>query len=161
MLYKKGIVKNFAKYTGKHLCWTHFFDKVKGLRLVTLLENRLQHRCFPKTFAKPLRITFSQSNSSSNRICWKFHGYLISGTGGVLINRGTGISKNYPVRVNVKKRIKTNKNKTYTLNINNMYLLCIILPIYGFFTRFSHVFVICNHLKFDNCIEIVIFSTGE
>ena len=27
---EKGVLKNFAKYTGKHLCWSLFFNKVAG-----------------------------------------------------------------------------------------------------------------------------------
>ena len=30
---KKGILRNFAKFTGKHLCQSHFFNKIAGLRL--------------------------------------------------------------------------------------------------------------------------------
>ena len=29
--YKKGAFRNFAKFTGKHLCQSHFFNKVAGL----------------------------------------------------------------------------------------------------------------------------------
>ena len=35
---KKGVRKNFAKFTGKHLCQSLFFSKVAGLRLATLLK---------------------------------------------------------------------------------------------------------------------------
>ena len=28
----KGVLRNFAKFTGKHLCQSLFFDKVAGLR---------------------------------------------------------------------------------------------------------------------------------
>ena len=31
---KKGVLKNFAKFTGKHLCQSLFFNKVAGLRLL-------------------------------------------------------------------------------------------------------------------------------
>ena len=34
----KGILKNFAEFKRKHLCWILFFDKVEGLRPVTLLK---------------------------------------------------------------------------------------------------------------------------
>ena len=34
---KKAVLRNFAKFTGKHLC----------LRPATLLKKRLLHRCFP------------------------------------------------------------------------------------------------------------------
>ena len=29
---KTGVLRNFAKFTGKHLCQSIFFDKVAGLR---------------------------------------------------------------------------------------------------------------------------------
>ena len=29
---KKGVLKNLAKFTGKHLCQSLFFNKVAGLR---------------------------------------------------------------------------------------------------------------------------------
>ena len=29
---KKGVLKNFAKFTGKHLCQRLFFNEVAGLR---------------------------------------------------------------------------------------------------------------------------------
>ena len=32
---KKGVLRNFAKFTGKHLCRSLFFNKVAGLRPVT------------------------------------------------------------------------------------------------------------------------------
>ena len=32
MFYKKGVLRNFAKFTGKHLCQGLFFNKVAGLR---------------------------------------------------------------------------------------------------------------------------------
>ena len=33
---KKGVLKNAAKFTGKHLCQSLFFNKVAGLRHATL-----------------------------------------------------------------------------------------------------------------------------
>ena len=44
---RKGVLWNFVKFTGKHLCQSLFFDKVVGLRPATLLKKRLWHRCFP------------------------------------------------------------------------------------------------------------------
>ena len=55
---KKRILKNFTKFTGKHLCQRLFFNKVAGLRAATLLKKRLWHRCFPVNFVKFLRTTF-------------------------------------------------------------------------------------------------------
>ena len=44
---KKGVLRNFAKFIGKHLCQSLFFNKVAGLRRT------------PVNFAKFLRIPFS------------------------------------------------------------------------------------------------------
>ena len=54
---KKGLLKNFAKFTGKHLCQNLFFNKVADLRPATLFKKRFWHRCFPVNFAKFLRNT--------------------------------------------------------------------------------------------------------
>ena len=49
MYKKKGIVKNFAKFTRKHLCLNLFFNKDAGLRssessdLLLLLQNIVRH----------------------------------------------------------------------------------------------------------------------
>ena len=58
VFYKKGVLRNFAKLTGKHLCQGLFFNKVAGLRPATLLKRRLWHRCFLVNFLKFLRPTF-------------------------------------------------------------------------------------------------------
>ena len=46
MCCKKGVLKNFAKFTEKQLCQSPFFNKVAGLRPGTLLKKRLWYRCF-------------------------------------------------------------------------------------------------------------------
>ena len=56
---KQSVLRNFAKFTGKHLCQRLFFNKVAGLRPVTLLKKSLWHRCFHVNFAKFLRAHFS------------------------------------------------------------------------------------------------------
>ena len=60
---KKVFLKNFRKFSGKHLCWSLFFNKVSRLRPATLLKKRLQQRCFPVNFVKFLRIRFWKSTS--------------------------------------------------------------------------------------------------
>ena len=40
VLCKKGALKIFTKFTGKHLCQSLFFNKVAGLRPATLLKMR-------------------------------------------------------------------------------------------------------------------------
>ena len=60
---KTGVLINFAKLIGKHLCPNLFFDKFAGLRYAALLKKRLQHTCFPAHFGKFSRTTIS------NNIC--------------------------------------------------------------------------------------------
>ena len=65
---KEGVVRNFAKFTGKHLCTSLFFNKVAGLRPLLkkrlwhrpsiLLKKRLWYMCFRVNFAKFLRTSF-------------------------------------------------------------------------------------------------------
>ena len=51
---KAFVLRNFAKFTGKHLCQSLFFNKVAR----NFIKKRLWHRCFPVNFAKFLRTTF-------------------------------------------------------------------------------------------------------
>ena len=60
---KKGVLRNFAKFTGKHLCQSLFLNKVAGLRSATLLKKKLWHRRLPVKFAKFLRTPFLQNTS--------------------------------------------------------------------------------------------------
>ena len=53
--FKKGVLKIFAKFTGKHLCQSLFFNW--NFRW-TLLKMRLWHRCLPVNFAKFSRTLF-------------------------------------------------------------------------------------------------------
>ena len=62
---KKGVPKTFAKFTGKHLCQSLFFNKASGLRPATL-KKRIWQRCFPVKFAKFLRT--SSLDSTSGRL---------------------------------------------------------------------------------------------
>ena len=60
---KKSVLRNFTKFTGKHLCQSLFFNKVAGLRSATLLKKGLWHKCFPVNFVKVLRTPFLQNTS--------------------------------------------------------------------------------------------------
>ena len=53
---KKGVLRNFVKFTGKHPCQSLFFNKVASP--ATLLKKRLWHSCFPVNFAEFLRTPF-------------------------------------------------------------------------------------------------------
>ena len=58
MFYEKSILKSFAKFTGKHLRRSLFFNKVTGFRSATLLKKRLRHKFFTVHFVKFLRTPF-------------------------------------------------------------------------------------------------------
>ena len=60
---KKGVLRNFVKFTERHLCQRLSY-KVAGLRPTALLKKRPWHRCFPVNFAKFLEIPFLQNTSS-------------------------------------------------------------------------------------------------
>ena len=56
MFYEVGLLKNFEKLTGKHLCQGFFFlMKLRTIKPATLLKKRLQRRCFTVDFAKFLK----------------------------------------------------------------------------------------------------------
>ena len=57
---RKGVLRNFANLTRKHLCQSLFFDKVAGF---SLWKERLWHRCFHVNFVKFLRTLYLQNTS--------------------------------------------------------------------------------------------------
>ena len=58
VFWKKGFLRNFAKFKGKHLCQSLFFNKSAGMRTATLLKKSLWYRCFPVNIAKFPRTPF-------------------------------------------------------------------------------------------------------
>ena len=46
---KNGVLRNFAIFTGKHLCWRLFLIKLQKRKVI---KKKLQHRCFPVNIAK-------------------------------------------------------------------------------------------------------------
>ena len=52
---KKGVLKNFTKFTGKYLCQSLFFNK--GLKPATLLKKRLA-QLFSFKFSQIFKNTF-------------------------------------------------------------------------------------------------------
>ena len=58
MFCKKGILKIFAKFAGKHLCWSLLFNKFTRLQSATILRKMIQHGDFPVNSAKFLRTPF-------------------------------------------------------------------------------------------------------
>ena len=55
VFYKKGILKNFAIFTGKHLC--------QSLFLSCNIKKRLWHRGLPVNFSRFLRTSFLENTS--------------------------------------------------------------------------------------------------
>ena len=54
MLFKIGVLNNFAIFTETHLCWSFFFKALQ----VKLFKKKLQHRCFPENIEKFVRAAF-------------------------------------------------------------------------------------------------------
>ena len=93
---KKGVLKNFAKSTGKRLCRSLSFNKVAGLRSAASLKKRLWHRCFSVNFAKSLRTPMHRTHLDdcfSGRLLLKFQTYIY-------------IYFKYISRVKIKRRSK-------------------------------------------------------
>ena len=55
---KKAILKNFSKFTGKHLCWSFFFNKVADLRPATLLKKETPTQLFSYSFCEIFKNTY-------------------------------------------------------------------------------------------------------
>ena len=60
---KKGVLRNFTKFSEKRPWQSLFFIKVAGLRPSTLLKKRPWHRCFPLNFVKFLGTPFLKNTS--------------------------------------------------------------------------------------------------
>ena len=63
----KDALKNFTKFTGKHLRQSLFSNKVANLMLATVLKKRLGHSCFPVDFAKRSLVDASKDYFSSHQ----------------------------------------------------------------------------------------------
>ena len=57
---KKGVLRNFAKFTGKHLCQRLFFDKGAGLRpnACNFIKKQSLAQVFPCEFCEISKNTF-------------------------------------------------------------------------------------------------------
>ena len=87
MFCKKGVLRNFAKFTRKHLCQSLLFNKVAWLSPATLLKKKLWHRCFPVNFAKFLKTPFLTEehiflqNASSVLFCLVTYSHILENCG--------------------------------------------------------------------------------
>ena len=53
-----GVLENIAKFTGKHLCQSLFFNKVVGLRDATLLKKETLAQVFSCEVCEIFKNTF-------------------------------------------------------------------------------------------------------
>ena len=54
---KRGLLRNFAKFTGKHLCQSHFFNKVAVMRSAAFKKETLE-QVFSCGFCEIIKNTF-------------------------------------------------------------------------------------------------------
>ena len=66
---RKGVLRSFIKFTGKHMC--------HSLTPATLLKNRLWHRCFPVNFVKFLRKLFFTEHLWTTSVKFSFFSAVI------------------------------------------------------------------------------------
>ena len=60
---RKGVLRNFAKFTGKHLCQVLFYNKVAGPEPAALLKKETLAQVFSYEFCEISENTFSQNTS--------------------------------------------------------------------------------------------------
>ena len=60
-VFKIGVLKTFAIFTGKHLCWSIFL-------INNFFTKRLQHICFPMNTANFLKTSLSQNTSGGETL---------------------------------------------------------------------------------------------
>ena len=86
MFLKIGVLKDFANFTGKHLCWSFFLKKSRALRRehffyrttpVAASENNEQQQCFAKSCYKKLSPIFPQELINDFAVCKHCSGTLL------------------------------------------------------------------------------------
>ena len=58
VFYEKGVLKNFAKFTTKHLCWSLFFIKTTGVMPGTISKKEAPTHVFSCEFYEFIKNTF-------------------------------------------------------------------------------------------------------
>ena len=58
MYFRVGVLKNFAMFIEKHLCWRLSLDKYAGLKVCNFIKKRLQHSFFRVKYETFLRTSF-------------------------------------------------------------------------------------------------------
>ena len=66
VFWKEGVLSNFEKFTGKHLCQSFFLNKVAGF---SLWKERFWHKRFHVNFVKFLRTSFLHRTPLRDSFC--------------------------------------------------------------------------------------------
>ena len=69
MFFKKGILKNFANFTDKHLCWSLFWTRLQARRLLWILITAIEIQCFKEPVAN--------NNWPARNLDLVYHGTII------------------------------------------------------------------------------------
>ena len=106
---KKDVIRNFAKFTGKHL-----------KRPATLLKKRLWHRCFPVNFAKFPRAPFLQ-NPSGRLLLAKIESFLNSELRSGVSKLAFHLNARLPLKQPNATRNKHSVKKYFSIFVNAFY----------------------------------------
>ena len=69
--FKKGVLRHFAQFTGKHLCQSFFFNKLAALGPATLLKKETLAQVFPCEFYEISKTTFLEyKKNKKNSRTW-------------------------------------------------------------------------------------------
>ena len=68
----KSCSEKFLKIHRKATILEYFLNKIADPYAASVFKKRIQHRCFPKTFAKIFTTTFSQNFPRQLRLCITF-----------------------------------------------------------------------------------------
>ena len=74
---KEGVLRKFAKFTGKRLCQSLFFNKVPGMRPATLLKKILA-QVFSCEFCEISKNTFSYRAPTGGCFCITLEKFLLT-----------------------------------------------------------------------------------
>ena len=73
---KISVLKIFAKFTGKHLCWS-LFNKFAG-QACNFIKKRLYHRCFPVKVMRFLRTPLVAASDICSLITFYLHNISVA-----------------------------------------------------------------------------------
>ena len=115
MFFKIGSIKNFAIFTGKHLCWGLFLIKLQT-------PTQTPTEVFPVDIAKFLRIVFLY-NTSGGCFWQSYHGTVQPAGVPVLWFHASKTSKTFTKRCSNNSLLSRNKSISFLLGLIGHVLL--------------------------------------